>query len=420
MNSIPQHWCPFPFSQMDFDTKGHCAACYRNHSLLGNFNDQSLPEIWNGKQYRTLRKKLWNGEKPTECKSCWDQESAGIKSTRQRELETYKLHHRDIIQRVEKEYDPITGEMPLLVDEAELRFGIICQLRCRHCNTNNSSQWYNLANKNSEVKELFYETGDLSRHKEIRGVEMNQNAVDQIIKHLIPTIKRVRITGGEPLQQPQHLQVIKAMQPYASDIELEYTSNLQSLTFKGEDFAELWKPFKKVLIRISMDGDPSMFEYKRTNANLKIVEQNIARLHEYDNVELQATCTTSIYNITRFDNIIKYFTEIGCFFHASLVQYPDPINIKNLPKDLKDTITSNVLNVNLDKSWNHSIWKKEKNVHKQIARIKEWSDYVIKYMNSDRNSIQMLSKETISYVDRMDKFNGQSFKEVYPEYGKYI
>ena len=75
---------------------------------------------------------------------------------------------------------------------------------------------------------------------------------------------------------------------------------------------------------------------------------------------------------------------------------------------------------NLDKSWNHSIWRKEKNVHKQIARIKEWSDYVIKYMNSDRNSIQMLSKETISYVDRMDKFNGQSFREVYPEYGRYI
>ena len=41
-------------------------------------------------------------------------------------------------------------------------------------------------------------------------------------------------------------------------------------------------------------------------------------------------------------------------------------------------------------------------------------------MNSDRNSIQMLSKETISYVDRMDKFNGQSFREVYPEYGRYI
>ena len=176
MNNIPQHWCPFPFSQMDFDTKGHCAACYRNHSLLGNFNDQSLPEIWNGEQYRTLRKKLWNGEKPTECKSCWDQESAGIKSTRQRELETYMLQHQDIIQRVEKDYNPDTGEMPLMVDEAELRFGIICQLRCRHCNTNNSSQWYNLANKNAEVKELFYETGDLSRHKEIRGVEMNQNA----------------------------------------------------------------------------------------------------------------------------------------------------------------------------------------------------------------------------------------------------
>ena len=131
-------------------------------------------------------------------------------------------------------------------------------------------------------------------------------------------------------------------------------------------------------------------------------------------------------NISSFANVLleshsrKYFTEIGCFFHASLVQYPDPINIKNLPKDLKDEITNNVLNINLDKSWNHSIWRKEKNVHKQIARIKEWSDYVIKYMNSDRNSIQMLSKETISYVDRMDKFNGQSFREVYPEYGRYI
>ena len=155
---------------------------------------------------------------------------------------------------------------------------------------------------------------------------------------------------------------------------------------------------------------------------LTLIQEGAAFLKKClpDNLFITATCTTSIYNITRFDNIIKYFTEIGCFFHASLVQYPDQINIKNLPKDLKDDITNKVINIDLNSSWDHKVWNKEKNVHKQVARIKEWTDYVMRYMNSDRNDITMLSNETISYLDRMDQFNGQNFREVYPEYRKYI
>ena len=59
---------------------------------------------------------------------------------------------------------------------------------------------------------------------------------------------------------------------------------------------------------------------------------------------ITATCTTSLYNITRFDNIIKYYNKLDLPMHCSLVQYPEAINIQYLPNELKQKVNKEVRN----------------------------------------------------------------------------
>ena len=69
------------------------------------------------------------------------------------------------------------------------------------------------------------------------------------------------------------------------------------------------------------------------------VEENIKLLQQLENINIIGTCTTSMLNITRFVDICKYFESLGVWYHTSLVQYPNELNIKNLPILLKEKVT---------------------------------------------------------------------------------
>ena len=75
------------------------------------------------------------------------------------------------------------------------------------------------------------------------------------------------------------------------------------------------------------------------NGKLKKVEENIKLLQQLENINIIGTCTTSMLNITRFVDICKYFESLGVWHHTSLVQYPNELNIKNLPVPLKEKVT---------------------------------------------------------------------------------
>ena len=47
------------------------------------------------------------------------------------------------------------GELPMNVRTIELRFGNVCDLRCRHCSSIYSSTWAVAYNKHEGIKKLF-------------------------------------------------------------------------------------------------------------------------------------------------------------------------------------------------------------------------------------------------------------------------
>ena len=226
------------------------------------------------------------------------------------------------------------------------------------------------------------------------------------------------IAGGEPLYYDKHYQFLENLQPHAKNIRLSYNTNLNTLEYKGKSILDLWKNFKKLWIRISIDGEPNTYEYVRAAGNLKKVEENIKILNaSLPNADISATCTVNLYNITRLVDVIEYYTNLDVYFHTSLVQYPKALNIKLLPKNLKDEVTRNVNNWFIDARDKVEMRSTKVNPQKQLQRITKFTQNVLNYMNSE--DLHNEWKLFLDYTDTLDKYYKTNYLNVYDEYCLY-
>ena len=96
---------------------------------------------------------------------------------------------------------------------------------------------------------------------------------------------------------------------------------------------------------------------------MKIILEHLKSELPANQFNLTTTCTVSLYNISRFDDIIEYYVSLDCPFHCSLVQYPEALNIQHIPKKMKDIITKRVYN-KIDKLGNIK--------ENRLAKIVKW------------------------------------------------
>ena len=66
---------------------------------------------------------------------------------------------------------------------------------------------------------------------------------------------------------------------------------------------------------------PEIYEYVRVRGNLSIAEDNIKKALQLSNIQLSATMTANLLNITRATEIAKYYYSMGVDYHTSIVQF---------------------------------------------------------------------------------------------------
>ena len=406
-------FCVMPFCHVNIKQEGKVSACWRYPDKIGDYTAQTVQEIWNGKEIKELRRQLLNNERPVGCRSCWDMEDSGVRSTR---LQT-AVDYQNIMD-IEKARQTTTDDfsMPLTsLKSIELRFDNICNLMCRHCSPDYSSKWEVTVKKNTRLRNKMIQFGTF--RKSDTHVNLNQTIIDEIGHAISPNLVELMLAGGEPLYHESHYSFIESMLPYANKIKLSYNSNLTTLDYKGNSILDLWKQFKKVDLRVSIDGDPNCYHYVRAHSGLSTIEENIKLAQREPNIRISATCTTSLLNITRIVSIIEYFLSLGTYFHASLVQYPRALNPKLLPFHLKEKIT---------KEWNHWIADIDINIQRCVKllpttdieshrrNILKFGKMVIDYMNSEDWHEHW--SEFVDYSAVLDEHFDTDLIKVYPEY----
>lgn len=414
-------FCPIPFKHLNIKTVGVVNACWRGYrsAPMGDYSKQNLIDIWNSKEYKELRLDLLNNKKPYHCNNCWLTEEQNNSSTRNRWVQKYedKGFYQEYIRSIVGQ----DGSMPdTSLDFIEVRFDNTCNLMCRHCKPDYSTNWNVALKKDKEfAKELKQIDQAPTEIDDVMGLQPKN--VDEIIQ-LAPNLKQINFAGGEPLYTPLHFELLEKLQPFAEHIEIEYNTNLHKLNYKNYDCFKLWKKFKKVTLRVSVDGEPSIYNYVRTNGKIENIIANIKNLHKYDNIGVMITLTASMYNMTRFIDILEFYTSLGGYFHTSQVTTPIFLDTQVLPKTQKQQITH---------QWNQ--WLKnnpekrirELNVNSNLKMewamhlIKRFGGYAIDHMNA-KDLFEEHFETFLKYASILDRKHNTNLFEVYPEFNNII
>ena len=273
----------------------------------------SIEDIRNSPNMNRVRAQMLAGEKPVECKKCWETELNGGKSLRQKENAAWSQSPTDKVN----------------VRSIELRLGNSCNLRCRMCGPGNSNKWYedylSLTGSSSfredETEYDFLKDADLFTWHE------NPETINRLFS-LSPELSEIQFVGGEPFMSKSHLPLLKKLiaSKEASKISLRYTTNL---TLLSDDFFQLWSHFKEVTISVSIDGMGSVFEYIRTPA---VWEQVVHNLHRIDReigrsvARVSIQPTPNIYNIFQLVELSQWtlqtLRKVGWTAHLNFQEGP--------------------------------------------------------------------------------------------------
>jgi organic radical activating enzyme len=155
---------------------------------------------------------------------CKTDEDNGIKSLRKTHLEW----HGDVGINFEKDMNyPFTPKL------FEVRLSNLCNYRCRMCTPNYSSSIAKEIIKNPELKKWHLHQPDFTADGS--HLSHQENFLNDIID-MIPTMKAVHFTGGEPMLIPDLTKIIDSMdsQGYISDIILYITTNGSAIIVNTE------------------------------------------------------------------------------------------------------------------------------------------------------------------------------------------
>lgn len=354
-------------------------------------------EALNAQKAKQLRVDLLRGHKSELCMTCWQKEEHGMSS--KRTVTNKKFKHLIDSARAKE----LTGSDGSISDfkpaYLDLRLGNLCNLKCVMCHPASSSKWY------SDYVQLTGKTffKDTRKKMELQEVspgkfQLKDNPynwheqeapwkyLDQVSSH----IEQVYLVGGEPLLIEKHYNFIQSLieKGLASKITLEYDTNL---TYLPEKVFALWENFKKVLLRVSLEGTEEVNNYIRFPSNWERIKSNIERVRPLDNIQLEFSSTWQIYNLFSISKVWDYFDGQGS---VRILTQPSHLSVLNLPRKLKEGAVSH--------------FKKCKHTKLALPLV-----HFLEKNMSFKDPKQL--NEFLNYTTHLDKLRNLDFKKIEPE-----
>ncbi len=368
-----------------------CYAEYVEPNIKLGTSDQSLTDVWNGKPMRNIRKAMLAGKVPYECeKACYDRESLGDKSNRI--SSNIRFHHWAKLQKLTEE----DGSIPTKPIYLDIRFGNLCNFRCRMCLPESSTSWY------KEAREIDF-LPEWTETKPIDKYTDNQIFWDSL-DDVAPYLLEVYFAGGEPFVQDGHYKLLEYLisKGYSKKITLSYNTNLSYDKYKKFDLTEMWDNFKKVKLWPSCEGMGKRGEYSRKGLDWKKFERNVDKFSKHIDT---ISSVVSIWSITAMPDFILWLKKRNLNFYLTSLTGPPFASVTCLPKDAK--ITINKMYKSFMQKYGHLL-----NEH-EVDNIKN----ILSYMNGrdDSHELQLFK----AFNEKLDESRDESFLNTYPEFASW-
>jgi MoaA/NifB/PqqE/SkfB family radical SAM enzyme len=344
---------PFVSTMINTDTtvryccmvKGRANIVSKESGDAYTCRDNFIEDAWNSESIRDIRRKMINAESIPGCAVCYQQEDDSKMSNRQHSLREWsqRLGTEELKQIIESagEADGFVESAPVYLD---LRLGNLCNLKCRMCNPWNSSQIVkehtDLVNRRSDYADVWQKTFGKFPEKVMEDQPWFDHNIlwDQVIS-LIPTLKKVYMTGGEPTLIKNNFKFMEeCIRQGRQDITLFFNTNCTNINPK---FFDLISQFDAVNINASVDGVGVVTEYIRAPSNWLHVSKNIEKFAQMPNVHLGITPTFQVYNTFDVVNILTWVDDLrekyskDVFIDFLINHHPVHLSALILPDDLR-------------------------------------------------------------------------------------
>lgn len=356
-----------------------------------DLNKTDLQTIYNSAYMQSLRQQFRAGEKPNTCKLCWDEEAAGRTSKR-----IYsQIRLKELYAKVDWQND-----LPNQLWFLDLKLGNICNLKCRICGSWSSSKW--------AAEELEYMPKDFDKKQHIAYQWLKQGAWPRNkdtnfwdnLKQLLPDIKYLEFTGGEPWLIQEHFDLLEyaVEQGYSKNIDIHYNTNATQMPDEFE--ANIWREFGRVDIAFSIDNVGARFEYERYGAKWELANKIIDYVHysqtTMPNITTQLCFTINIQNVYYLDELLEWAdTKNFGSVYFNMMHSPDHMSVQRMTPAAQELVLNKLKTV----FWSKNIYQRE-------------IDNVIKFIQQGTGSN---GQEFLDKMQRTDSYRKQNFKDTHVE-----
>ena len=371
---LPNTICRLPWSSMEVTPMGTYRPCCLYKESIPNLSVQqghTIADAQHSDYMKTLRTQFLNGEKPTGCNACWQEELVPGRVSK-RNATVYRV-------KAPQAFDE-TNVKPIFLD---LKLGNICNLKCRICGSWSSSKWA------QEEIDIAKGENDLARQQLVKGQWPRKTpnwwqSLEDALEH----IEYLEFTGGEPFLIEEHFELLQVLvdRGYAKKIGIHYNTNGTVWPQRG---LELWPNFKYVEIAFSIDDIGKRFEYQRFGARWDetkaVINKAVASPYK-----LQVCTTFNVQNAYYWTETEDWILNKGITdIHYNILQEPPMFNLRNLPWDVKGIFEDRM----------------------KLAQNKRINE-VIQFMALHGNN---MLPELRDRLEKSDNYRKQSFADAHPE-----
>jgi radical SAM protein with 4Fe4S-binding SPASM domain len=389
-----KHFCMMPWTHMHLWPAGTTYPCCMSDPEfpIGNTQEQSLQEIWNGKELRNIRMNMLQDKPSKECRRCYELEENGMSTLRTGSIGNY-AHHWDKVEATSD--DGSAGDVNMAY--MDIRFSNLCNLKCRSCGPQFSSSWF------EDHKVTHGDPG----HPKILQVRDEMKSFMDELDPLLESVERVYWAGGEPLITKEHYNILdKWIAMGKRDVSMDYTTNFTQMYYKKKTAFDYWNKFENVRVAGSLDANHARGEYLRKNMVWSEVVQNRRTMIEQcPHVYFELTPTVSVYNVLNLPDFHKEWIEEGLLepsnIRINILLDPTYMRLSILPPWIKSKVA--------ERYSEHIAYLKQ---FDNIAGVINDYESILNFMEKDRtNEIKMFKFKT----QRIDTLRQENLLDVFPE-----
>lgn len=301
---------------------------------------QDIIEAWHSDQMKEIRRQMINAERPFACQNCFQQEDLGQTSYRESMNQSFSVLYEDLIA---KDASEAPDFKPLSLD---LRISNLCNLKCRMC-----APWSSRLLK--KEWESFYP---------MKNVESASGLTQQILDFLLQhsgAIQHLRLAGGEPFLIKELFVFLESLvkSGASSNIDLSINTNL---TVFPENYKEIFKSFRNIVLAVSLDGFGPLNNYIRYPANWDEIVTNISSAFTFSRevkpLDIRIQTTVQIYNIFKLNELYRFLdSEFALLPQLNFLNSPVHLSIQALPNSLKDKAARRLVEIEGEYPFNKDV-----------------------------------------------------------------